>query len=71
LARADGAAGEGCGFAAGGAADGLAPGPALAGLADQAAAGLGRCSDDELIGFGARGAAAGVVVGVAGVVGGG
>lgn len=40
-----------CGFAAGGAADELAPGPVLAGLAgDMAAAGLGRCSDDELIG---------------------
>ena len=50
LGSGDGAAGEGCGFAAGG-ADGLAPGPALAGLADQAAAGLGRCSDDELIGL--------------------
>lgn len=42
---------DGCGFAAGGVADELAPGVALAGLAgDIAAAGLGRCSDDELIG---------------------
>ncbi len=41
----------GCGFAAGGVADELAPGAVLAGLAgDMAAAGLGRCSDDELIG---------------------
>jgi hypothetical protein len=48
----DRATGEGCGFAAGGAADALAPGPVLAGLAgDMAAAGLGRCSDDELIGL--------------------
>jgi uncharacterized protein DUF222 len=48
----DGATGEGCGFAAGGVADELAPGPVLAGLAgDMAAAGLGRCSDDELIGI--------------------
>lgn len=46
------ATGEGCGFAADGAADALAPGPVLAGLAgDMAAAGLGRCSDDELIGL--------------------
>src|SRR5215470_801692 len=43
--------GDGCGFAAGGAADELAPGPVLAGLADNAwAAGLGRLSDDELVG---------------------
>jgi hypothetical protein len=43
--------GDGCGFAAGGAADELPPGPVLAGLADDAwAAGLGRLSDDELIG---------------------
>ena len=48
--RWDGAAGEGRGFAAGGVADELAPGPVLAGLADDVAAGLGRCSDDELIG---------------------
>src|SRR5262249_57107016 len=35
----------------GGLADERAPGPALAGLASEAAtAGLGRCSDDELIG---------------------
>jgi hypothetical protein len=48
----DRAAGEGGGFAAGGAADALAPGPVLAALAgDLAAAGLGRCSDDELIGL--------------------
>jgi Domain of unknown function (DUF222) len=43
--------GDGCGFAAGGAADELPPGPVLAGLAGDAwAAGLGRLSDDELIG---------------------
>jgi hypothetical protein len=43
--------GDGCGFAAGGAADELPPGPALAGLAGDAwAAGLGRLSDDELVG---------------------
>jgi hypothetical protein len=44
-------AGDGCGFAAGGVADELAPGPVLAGLAgDVCAAGLGRLSDDELVG---------------------
>jgi hypothetical protein len=44
-------AGDGCGFAAGGVADELPPGPVLAGLAGDAwAAGLGRLSDDELIG---------------------
>ena len=44
-------AGDGCGFAAGGAADELPPSPALAGLAcDAWAAGLDRLSDDELIG---------------------
>ena len=43
--------GGGCGFAAGGAADDLPPGPVLAGLADDAwAAGLSRLSDDELVG---------------------
>src|SRR5215468_11632094 len=43
--------GDGCGFAAGGAADELPPGPVLAGLAGDAwAAGLGRLSDDELVG---------------------
>jgi Domain of unknown function (DUF222) len=43
--------GDGCGFAAGGAADELPPGPVLAGLAgDTWDAGLGRLSDDELIG---------------------
>ena len=43
--------GVGCGFAAGGVADELPPGPVLAGLAGDAwAAGLGRLSDDELIG---------------------
>jgi len=43
--------GDGCGFAAGGVADELPPGPVLAGLAGDAwAAGLGRLSDDELIG---------------------
>ena len=44
-------AGDGCGFAAGGVADELPPGPVLAGFAGDAwAAGLGRLSDDELIG---------------------
>src|SRR5262249_5871114 len=43
--------GDGCGFAAGGVGDELPPGPVLAGLAgDVWAAGLGRLSDDELIG---------------------
>src|SRR5262249_54826719 len=43
--------GDGCGFAAGGVADELPPGPVLAGLAGDAwAAGLGRLSDGELIG---------------------
>ncbi len=43
--------GDGCGFAAGGAADELPPGPVLAGLAGDAwVAGLDRLSDDELIG---------------------
>ena len=43
--------GDGCGFASGGAADELPPGPVLAGLAGDAwAAGLDRLSDDELIG---------------------
>jgi hypothetical protein len=47
----DRSAGDGCGFAAGGVADELAPGPVLAGLAgDACTAGLGRLSDDELIG---------------------
>jgi hypothetical protein len=40
--------GEGCGFAAGGVADELPPGPTLA--ADVWDGGLGRLSDDELIG---------------------
>jgi hypothetical protein len=45
------AAGDGGGFAAGGMADHLPPGPVLAGLtADGHAAGLGRLTDDELIG---------------------
>ena len=45
------AAGDGGGFAAGGMADDLPPGPVLAGLtADRHAAGLGRLTDDELIG---------------------
>ena len=49
--RWDQARGDGCGFAAGGGADDLPPGPALAGLAAGAwTAGLGRLSDDELIG---------------------
>jgi hypothetical protein len=43
--------GQGCGFAAGGVADDLPPGPTLAGLAADAwDGGLGRLSDDELIG---------------------
>jgi hypothetical protein len=43
--------GDGAGFAAGGVADGLPPGPVLAGLAaDEHAAGLGRLTDDELVG---------------------
>ena len=43
--------GDGCGFAAGGAADDLPPGAALAGLAGGAwAGGWGRLCDDELIG---------------------
>src|SRR5215469_1101508 len=45
------AAGDGAGFAAGGMADDLPPGPVLAGLTgDVHAAGLGRLTDDELIG---------------------
>jgi hypothetical protein len=48
--RWDRTQGTGGGFAAGGAADTLAPGPVLAGLAgDRWAAGLGRLTDDELI----------------------
>jgi Domain of unknown function (DUF222) len=44
-------AGDGAGFAAGGMADDLPPGPVLAGLTgDVHAAGLGRLTDDELIG---------------------
>jgi len=47
----DRAGSDGRGFAAGGVGDELAPGPVLAALAgDVAAAGLGPCSDDELIG---------------------
>ena len=43
--------GDGCGFASGGVADELPPGPVLAGLAGDAwAAGLDRLDDDELIG---------------------
>src|SRR5215472_16276658 len=43
--------GGGCGFASGGVANDIAPGPVLAGLAgDVWAAGLGRLSDDELVG---------------------
>ena len=49
--RWDRSGGDGVGFAAGGIADGLPPGPALAGFAADAwTAGLGRLSDDELIG---------------------
>jgi len=45
------AEGDGGGFAAGGVADDLPPGPVLAGLtSDVHAAGLGRLTDDELIG---------------------
>jgi len=44
--------GGSCGFASGGAADELPPGPVLAGLAGDAwAAGLDRLGDDELIGL--------------------
>src|SRR5215469_7474857 len=43
--------GDGCGFASGGVADELPPGPVLAGLAGDAwQAGLDRLGDDELIG---------------------
>src|SRR5215510_2418840 len=49
--RRDRAHGNGGGFAAGGVADAVPPGPALAGFAADAwAAGLGQLSDDELIG---------------------
>src|SRR6266566_2767907 len=49
--RWDRTRGDGGGFAAGGAADRLPPGSVLAGFAADAwAAGLGRISDDELIG---------------------
>ena len=49
--RWDRSAGEGGGFAAGGVADHLPPGPVLAGLAgDRWAEGLGNLTDDELIG---------------------
>src|SRR5215469_4737086 len=49
--RWDRAHGHGAGFAAGGVTDDLPPGPVLAGFADDAwTAGLGRLSDDELIG---------------------
>jgi hypothetical protein len=47
----DRSAGDGAGFAAGGVLDTLPPGPALAGLARDAwADGLGRLTDDELVG---------------------
>ncbi len=50
--RWDRSRGDGGGFAAGGLADTLPPGPVLAGLAgDRWEAGLGRLSDDELIGI--------------------
>jgi Domain of unknown function (DUF222) len=50
--RWDRSRGDGGGFAAGGLADHLPPGPVLAGLAgDRWQAGLGRLSDDELIGI--------------------
>ena len=49
--RWDRSRGDGAGFAAGGVTDDLPPGPVLAGFADDAwTAGLGRLSDDELIG---------------------
>jgi len=49
--RCDRARGNGGGFAAGGVADHLPPGPVLAGFAADAwAAGLDRISDDELVG---------------------
>src|SRR5262249_58031433 len=49
--RWDRSQGDGGGFAAGGLADYLPPGPVLAGLTgDRWAAGLDRLSDDELIG---------------------
>jgi hypothetical protein len=49
--RWDRSRGDGGGFAAGGLADHLPPGPVLAGLAgDRWQAGLGRLTDDELIG---------------------
>jgi Domain of unknown function (DUF222) len=49
--RWDRSRGDGGGFAAGGMADRLPPGPVLAGLAgDRWGCGLGRLSDDELIG---------------------
>src|SRR5262249_7012569 len=49
--RWDRSRGTGGGFAAGGAADNLPPGPVLAGLAgDRWTAGLGQLCDDELIG---------------------
>jgi hypothetical protein len=44
-------AGDGAGFASGGVVDDLAPGPVLAGLAADATAGIGRFTDDELIGL--------------------
>ncbi len=47
----DRASGDGAGFAAGGVADDIPPGPVLAGLAgDRWAEGLGNLTDDELIG---------------------
>jgi len=48
--RWDRTRGDGGGFAAGGVADRLPPGSVLAGFAADAWAGLGRISDDELIG---------------------
>ncbi len=49
--RWDRSCGDGGGFAAGGVADRLLPGPVLAGFAADAwARGLGRLSDDELVG---------------------
>ena len=49
-AGVDGELGGGAGFAEGGVLDGLAPGVALAGFAEDAHAGLAGLTDDELIG---------------------
>jgi hypothetical protein len=49
-AGVDGELGSGLGFAEGGVLDGLAPGVALAGFAEDAHAGLAGLTDDELVG---------------------